>query len=126
MKKTVAICRGFYSKYSTMQSYMLCGNLIPFSHSSKVLTFLCHSETFQCIKCHHTLEDNLHFIFGRSENRSECVVDVRSLWLIVQKELKIKACCIIIVFVPGSRIFLAKAVYIYGAGICLVLGSSCH
>ena len=34
----------------------------------------------------------------------------RSLRLIVQKELKIKACCIIL-FVPGSRIFLAKAVY---------------
>ena len=41
----------------------------------------------------------------------------RSLWLIVQKELKIKACCIIILFAPGSRIFLAKAVY-------MVLGSA--
>ena len=41
----------------------------------------------------------------------------RSLWLIVQKELKIKACCIIFLFVPGSRIFLAKAVY-------MVLGSA--
>ena len=41
----------------------------------------------------------------------------RSLWLIVQKELKIKACCIIVLFVPGSRIFLAKAVY-------MVLGSA--
>ena len=43
----------------------------------------------------------------------------RSPWLIVQKELTIKACCIIILFVPGSTIFLAKAVY-------MVLGSSCH
>ena len=44
---------GFYWKYSTIQSYKLCGHLIPFniSHSSKVLTFLCHGETFQCIKC---------------------------------------------------------------------------
>ena len=52
---------GFYWKYSTMQSYKLCGHLIPFniSHSSKVLTFLCHGETFQCIKCQHTLQDNL-------------------------------------------------------------------
>ena len=41
----------------------------------------------------------------------------RSLWLIVQKELKIKAFCIIILFVPGSRIFLAKAVY-------MVMGSA--
>ena len=42
---------------------------------------------------------------------------LRSPWLIVQKELKIKASCIIILFVPGSRIFLAKAVY-------MVLGSA--
>ena len=41
----------------------------------------------------------------------------RSLWLIVQKELIIKASRIIILFVPGSRIFLAKAVY-------MVLGSA--
>ena len=41
----------------------------------------------------------------------------RSLWLIVQKELKIKACCITILFVPASRIFLAKAGY-------MVLGSA--
>ena len=39
------------------------------------------------------------------------------LWFIVRKELKIKARCIIILFVPGSRIFLAKAVY-------MVLGSA--
>ena len=34
-----------------MQSYKLCVHLISsnFSHSSKVLTFLCHGETFQCI-----------------------------------------------------------------------------
>ena len=42
----------------------------------------------------------------------------RSLWLIVQKKLKIKAFCIMILFVPaGSRIFLAKAVY-------MVMGSA--
>ena len=46
-----------------MQSYKLCGHLIAFniSHSSKVLTFLCHGETFQYVKCQHTLQDNLHF-----------------------------------------------------------------
>ena len=42
-----------------MQSYKLCGHLIPFN-ISKVLTFLCHGETFQCITFHHTLQDNLH------------------------------------------------------------------
>ena len=49
--------------YSTIQSYKLCGHLIPFniSHSSKVLKFQCHGETFQCIKCQHTLQDNLQF-----------------------------------------------------------------
>ena len=42
---------GFYWKYSTMQSYKLCGHLIPFniSRSSKVLTFLCHGETFNVL-----------------------------------------------------------------------------
>ena len=47
---------GFYWKYSTMQSYKLCGHstgtLSHFyvSRSLKELTFLCHGETFQCIK----------------------------------------------------------------------------
>ena len=45
----------------------------------------------------------------------------RSLWLIVQKELKIKACCIVAVFVPVSRIFLAKTVYMVLGGYYLVL-----
>ena len=35
----------------------------------------------------------------------------RSLWLNTTEELKIKACNIIILFVPSFRIFLAKAVY---------------
>ena len=63
VRETWEDAKGFYWKYSTMHSYKLCGHLIPFntSHSSKVLTFLCHGETFQCIKCQRTLEDNLHF-----------------------------------------------------------------
>ena len=47
---------GFYWKYSTMQSYKLCGHSgstsshFYVSRSLKELTLLCHGETFQCIK----------------------------------------------------------------------------
>ena len=52
-------------------------------------------------------------------------LSTKKVLVYIQKELKIKACCIIILFVSGSRTFLVKG-SLHGAGICLVLGSSCH